>query len=186
MSPLCSTDRMFQHVVQIRAAARVVVCGIVLLWGSSQAFPDAGDRPALPLRAEAVPRCLVEVQQEAEQLGISLQVVQVSTPNGRLVDSAAAWWREHPVDVLVWLDGHDGHLVSRWQSYRRARRTMLAASQAADWPCSLVDPLRELLGKQRQHRLLLLAIAGAGLAICAPAMWFVAGFRRRRAVQNST
>lgn len=177
---------MFHHVVHIRAAARVVVCGIVLLWGSSQAISDAGDRPALPLLAEPVPRCLLDVQQEAEQMGISLQVVQVSTPEGTLVDSAAAWWRAHPVDVLVWLDGDDGHLVSRWQSYRRARRTILAASAAADWPCSLADPLRELLGKQRQHRLVLLLIAGAGFAVCVPAMWWVAGYRRRRAGQNST
>lgn len=164
----------------------MVVCGIVLLWGSSPAISDADDRPALLLRAEPVPRCLLEVQQEAEQLGISLQVMQVSTPGGTLVDSAAAWWRAHPVDVLVWLDGDDGHLVSRWQSYRRARRTVLAASVAPDWPCSLADPLRALLDKQRQHRLVLLLIAGAGVAVFVPAMWWVAGYRRRKGGQNST
>jgi hypothetical protein len=177
---------MSQRVVHIRAAVRVVTCGIVLLWCSSQAMSDAGDRPAVHFLAEPVPVCLLEVQQEAERMGISMQIVQASSPNGTLVDSAAAWWHEHPVDVLVWLDGNDGHLVSRWQSYRRARQTILGAKSSGNWPCSLANPLRSLLAGQHRHRLVLLAIAGAAAMVFVPAMWQLAGFRRRRGRQNST
>jgi hypothetical protein len=170
----------------IRAAVRLATCASVLLLHSSSAFSDAGDRPAMPLFSEPVPRCLLDVQDEAGRMGISLQVVQASTPGGTVVDSADAWWHEHPTDILVWIDGPEGHLISRWQSYRRARRTIQQATRADHWPCSLENPLRELLGSQRQHRLILLAIAAAGAAVWIPALWMMARFRRGRNGQNST
>lgn len=170
----------------IRAAVRVATCVSVLLLHSSSAIADAGDRPAMPLISEPVPRCLVDVQDEAGRMGISLQVVQASTPEGTVVDSADAWWHEHPVDILVWIDGPEGHLISRWQSYRRARRTIQQATGADNWPCSLEIPLGDLLRRQRQQRLVLLAIAAVGAAVWVPALCMLAGFRRRRTAQNST
>lgn len=169
-----------------RAAVRLVTCASVLLLFTSSAMADAGDRPVVQLRSEPVPRCLQGVQDDASRMGISLQIVQASTPEGTLVDSANAWWRQHPVDILVWIDGPEGHLISRWQSYRRARRTVQTAIRTGNWPCGLENPLRQLLMRQQHHRQTLLAIVAAGAAVWLPALWVLARVRRQSSAQNST